>query len=249
MDGSIRRNGKSWRARSRLNGSCRTRILAMLTALVSGIVLGLSSGLAPGPLLGLVIAQTLRYGAREGCKIALTPLATDAPIVVLTLLLAARLASFQKAFGAIAILGGGYVLYLAWDTAHPGSIDLKSAPGRANSWIKGILTNLLNPHPWMFWCTVGSVLLAKAMAKSGLTALAFLFGFYLLLVGSKVAVALMAARSRDLLAGPRYRIAMRALSFLLVVLALLLIRQGIVNLELVPAGAVQGILVPHFRVR
>jgi hypothetical protein len=43
----------------------------MITALASGAFLGVSCGLAPGPLL----AQTLRHGPREGCKIALTPLA------------------------------------------------------------------------------------------------------------------------------------------------------------------------------
>jgi hypothetical protein len=39
-----------------------------------------------------VLAQTLRHGAREGCKIALTPLVTDAPIIALALALAAKLA-------------------------------------------------------------------------------------------------------------------------------------------------------------
>jgi len=39
-----------------------------------------------------VLAQTLRHGPREGCKIALTPLVTDAPIIALALALAAKLA-------------------------------------------------------------------------------------------------------------------------------------------------------------
>jgi threonine/homoserine/homoserine lactone efflux protein len=64
----------------------------MITALASGAFLGLSCGLAPGPLLALVVAQTLRHGPREGCKIALTPLVTDAPIIVVALVVAAGLA-------------------------------------------------------------------------------------------------------------------------------------------------------------
>ena len=35
---------------------------------------GLSCGLAPCPMLALLLAQTLRHGPREGCKIALPPL-------------------------------------------------------------------------------------------------------------------------------------------------------------------------------
>ena len=46
----------------------------MFTALASGMLLGFSAGLSPGPMLTLVLAQTLRHGSREGCKIALTPL-------------------------------------------------------------------------------------------------------------------------------------------------------------------------------
>jgi hypothetical protein len=57
----------------------------MITALVSGAFLGFSCGLAPGPMLALVLAQTLRHGPREGCKIALTPLVTDAPIITVAL--------------------------------------------------------------------------------------------------------------------------------------------------------------------
>ena len=61
----------------------------MIAALASGAFLGLSCGLAPGPLLALLLAQTLRHGPREGCKIALTPLVTDAPIIVVALVVAA----------------------------------------------------------------------------------------------------------------------------------------------------------------
>ena len=57
-------------------------------------------------------------------------------------------------------------------------------------------------------------------------------GFYLMLVGSKVLVALLAARFRDLLAGRPYRVVMRILGVLLVLFALLLFRQGLKNLVL-----------------
>ena len=68
--------------------------------------------------------------------------------------------------------------------------------------------------------------MAKAMAQSCQAAVAFLCGFYLLLVGSKVLIVLLAARSRDLLAGWPYRVVMRVLSVLLAFFALLLFREG-----------------------
>jgi threonine/homoserine/homoserine lactone efflux protein len=199
----------------------------MITVLASGAFLGLSCGLAPGPLLALVVAQTLRHGPREGCKIALTPLVTDAPIIVVALVVAAKLAQLRPLLGVVSIAGGAFVLYLAWDSLRPVRLGAEAPAEPPRSWFKGILTNLLSPHPWLFWLTVGAAILAKAIAQSWLAAVAFLFGFYLLLVGSKVLVALMAGRSRDLLAGRPYRVVMRVLAGLLGVFALLLFREGL----------------------
>ncbi len=199
----------------------------MMTALASGVLLGLFCGLAPGPLLALVLAQTLRHGAREGCKIALTPLVTDAPVIALALALAAKMAHLRPLLGIVSIAGGAFVLYLALEGFRPVRLAAAEAPAeRPRSRLKGILTNLLNPHPWLFWLTVGAATLARAMAQSWPTAIAFLCGFYLLLVGSKVLVVVLAARSRDLLAGRPYRVVMRVLAVLLAFFAFLLFREG-----------------------
>ena len=202
----------------------------MITALASGAFLGLSCGLAPGPLLALLLAQTLRHGPREGCKIALTPLVTDAPIILVALVVAAKLAELRPLLGVVSLAGAAFVLYLAWDSLRPARVDPEAPAEPPRSWFKGILTNLLSPHPWLFWLTVGAAILAKAIAQSWLVAAAFLFGFYLLLVGSKMLVALMAGRSRDLLAGRPYRVVMRVLAVLLGFFALLLFREGLKQL-------------------
>lgn len=205
----------------------------MILALASGAFLGVSCGLAPGPLLALVLTQTLRHGPREGCKIALSPLVTDAPIIIVTLVLAAKLAQLRPLLGMVSVAGGAFILYLAWETFSAVRQEAAASAEPPRSWFKGILTNLLSPHPWLFWLTVGAASLAKALAESWLAALVFLFGFYLLLVGAKVMIALLAARSRDLLAGRPYRVAMRILALLLGVFALLLFREGLGNLAVI----------------
>jgi threonine/homoserine/homoserine lactone efflux protein len=112
----------------------------MMTALASGVLLGLSCGPAPGPLLALVLAQTLRHGAREGCKIALTPLVTDAPIILVALALASKLAELRSLLGIVSIAGGAFVLYLAWDSFRPARLDAEAPAERPRSRLKGILT-------------------------------------------------------------------------------------------------------------
>ncbi len=201
-----------------------------MMALASGALLGLSCGLAPGPLLALVLAQSLRQGPREGCKIALTPLFTDGPIILVALIAAARLAEVRPWLGMVSIAGSIFVLYLAWDTMRPLPTEAGVRDEQSGSWFKGILTNLLSPHPWLFWLTVGAAILAKAIAQGWCFAAAFLIGFYTLLVGSKVLVALLAGRSRNLLAGRPYRVVMRVLAMLLVFFAVLLFREGLKHL-------------------
>jgi threonine/homoserine/homoserine lactone efflux protein len=203
----------------------------MMTALASGVLLGLSAGLAPGPLLALLLTQTLRHGPGEGCKIALTPLITDAPIIILALVLASKLAAIRPLLGMVSIAGGVFVLYLAWESFRPVVQGGGAATGFPRSWSKGILTNLLNPHPWVFWMTVGAAILAKGLEQSAWVAAAFLFGFYLLLVGSKMLLALMAGRSRNLLAGRPYHLVMRGLAVLLALFGLLLFREGFIQLS------------------
>ena len=184
-------------------------------------------------MLALVLAQTLRHGPREGCKIALTPLFTDAPVILVALALAAQLSELGPLLGVVSLAGAVFVLYLAWESLGPVRQDTDTPTERPRSWLKGIATNLLNPHPWLFWLTVGAAILARTMAQGWPVALAFLFGFYLLLVGSKLLVALLAGRSRDLLAGRPYRVAMRVLAVLLMLFALLLFREGLKHLAVI----------------
>ncbi len=198
----------------------------MLTVITSAAVLGLASGLAPGPLLTLVIAHSLRHGPREGCKIALAPLLTDAPIIALTLALVSRLANQHLVLGTLSLAGGCFVLHLAADTFRPARVDLDTPGAAPRSWLNGALTNLLNPHPWLFWMTAGATMLARAVAESWLTAVAFLGLFYLMLVGSKILLALVVGRSRAFLEGRPYRIVLQTLGVLLAGFAVLLFREA-----------------------
>lgn len=184
-------------------------------------------------MLALVLAQTFRHGSREGCKVALTPLVTDAPIILVALTLATRLAERHLWLGLISIAGALFVFYLAWESFWPAPGDAQAPVDSPRSWLKGSITNLLNPHPWIFWLTVGAASLAKALAQGWLVVAAFLFGFYFLLVGSKVMVALLAGRSRQWLAGRNYRLTMRVLAVMLALFAVLLLQEGLKQMAVI----------------
>lgn len=207
----------------------------MVSALAVGTVLGLSAGLAPGPLLTLVITQTLKHNAREGIKVAAAPLITDLPIILLSLLVLTRLTDFDAVLGMISLAGGFYVLHLSYGSLRITPVNLQETDLQPRSLSKGALINLLNPHPYLFWMTVGAPFILKARKESLLPALAFIFSFYLLLVGSKVLLALLTGKSRRFLTGKGYVYVMRVLAALLAFFALFLFRDGLVFL---------GILAP-----
>jgi VIT1/CCC1 family predicted Fe2+/Mn2+ transporter len=66
---------------------------------------------------------------------------------------------------------------------------------------------------------------------SALAVVEFLVGFYVCLVGSKVIMAIVAARSKRLLAGKAYRYVMRILGVALIILAFVLLKEGLVFLS------------------
>ena len=164
-----------------------------------GFSLGLSAGLAPGPLLALVIQRTLRYGAASGLRIALAPLITDLPIVILALLVISRLP--EIALHGLMAAGGLFVLWLAWDAWRETGAGLSvgaETPTAQQDFLRGALVNFLNPHPYLFWGTVGAPIVIQAWEQSPWQAAGFVFMFYLMLVGSKVVLALVLGRFRGM---------------------------------------------------
>jgi len=190
--------------------------------LAAGVVFGLSAGLSPGPLLALVLAETLRHGFRAGALAALAPLATDLPIVALTLFLVVEVAGTNLALGMISLAGVVFLACLGYETftsTSPPDVDGDEEP---RSLGKGIVTNFLSPHPYLFWMTVGSPMAVRAWSEGPPRAVLFVAGFYVFLVGSKVVLAALVDRGRHLMAGRAYRLCMRGLGILLWLFALLL---------------------------
>jgi threonine/homoserine/homoserine lactone efflux protein len=195
--------------------------------LLSGCLLGLSAGLAPGPLLTLVIGESLQHGSRAGVKVALSPLLSDLPVVAITLMAVQQFSRFNLVLAAISTLGGLLVLNIGYRNFRTQGVLLPTAaPASDRALAKGVAVNLCSPHPWLFWISVGAPLLLKAASESPAAATGFVVLFYLMLVGSKLVLAQLVGRWRELLRGRGYLLTMRFLGLLLMAFALLLFRDG-----------------------
>ena len=204
----------------------------MLSFLTIGTILGLSAGFAPGPLLTLVISETLQHDLKAGIKVAIAPILTDLPIVLFTIFILAELSDFHRVLGFISIGGGCFICYLGIANLKTKGIDLREKPGTPKSLRKGFFANMLSPHPYLFWLTVGGPTTLKAMNRSIFAALGFILCFYLFLVGSKIFLAVLTGRSRTFLQGKKYIITMRFLGAVLIFLAIFLFRDGLHLLDI-----------------
>ncbi len=198
----------------------------MIVSLAAGVVLGLSAGFSPGPLFTFVISHTLKHGLKEGIKVAFAPLLTDLPILLAALFLLKGLGAFKLALGAISFLGGLFLVYLAFESFRTTQINLAIKDSNVQSLGRGAMVNFLNPHPYLFWLTVGAPMTIKAWGQNASGALGFVILFYFCLVGSKIFLALVADKSRLFLIGKSYRYVMWTLGGLLLIFALLLFREG-----------------------
>ena len=199
----------------------------MIEFFSAGTLLGLAAGFSPGPLLVLVISETLRHNIKAGIKVSIAPLVTDVPIILISLLILNRLAGFRPVLGCISIFGGVFILYLGYESLKTRGVELNLSSVSSSSFRKGVITNALNPHPYIFYLTVGAPIIFKSLNQSFLSTVSFVGSFLLLLVGSKILLALVVERSRSFLQGAVYIWAMRTLGALLLLFSLILFRDGL----------------------
>jgi threonine/homoserine/homoserine lactone efflux protein len=199
----------------------------MLSTLTTGLLVGLAAGISPGPLLTLVLSVSLRSGAREGLKVALAPALTDLPIIIMALALVRGLENTSWPLGLLSLAGGAYIARLAWKSIFfipPARCE--DAPAVA-ALKQGVLVNLLNPHPYLFWFTVGIPLISRLWANSPWLSIAWITGFYAMLLGSKMVLAVLFGRSRDILNQRGFIWTHRCLGMVLAGFAMKLIWEGV----------------------
>jgi threonine/homoserine/homoserine lactone efflux protein len=176
---------------------------------LDGAALGFSAAAQPGPLQAYLLAQSVRNGAARTLPVAFVPLVTDPPLVAVVL---AALSQVPPGLvRALGIVGGTVVVWLgvgALRAARAAAPPPARAPPAG--FVRGMLVNFLNPNAWLWWSLAAGPILVEAWRAAPARAVAFLAGFYLLLVGGNVAFVLLAGRAAR--AGPRLARALAAAS-------------------------------------
>lgn len=199
--------------------------------LALGALLGFSAGISPGPILTLVLTQTIKHNKKEGIKVALSPLITDFPIILISLLIFKSLSQFDLVLAIISFIGGIFIAYLGVQSIRTKGISLEIDDSGSASFQKGILANLFNPSPYVFWATVGTPYIFKAFEINLLTAILFLTSFYVLLIGSKITIAIVVARTKVFIGQKLYVWIMRILGLALLIFSIIFFYDGVQYLK------------------
>ncbi|MBN2062463.1 MAG: LysE family transporter [Deltaproteobacteria bacterium] len=194
---------------------------------ISGTVFGLSNGLIPGPLLMLVITESLKHGGVEGIKVAIAPLLADLPIVVGTIFILSRLNDILPLLGSISILGGFFIIYLAIESLTFKGSSFSNGDIKPSSIRKGVITNFLNPSPYLFWISIGAPTVVRAAKISALSVFLFIFSMYLFLVGSKIILAVLTGKSRHFIKSRYYLYTVRGLGIILLIFSFFFFKNGL----------------------
>ncbi len=163
--------------------------------------MGFSIASMPGPILALITTETLRRGAWPGAQVALAPMCVDA-CVMLPLVMALQ-SSIPSGTGAVAlgVAGGGFLSWLGIQSVRAGSTV--AVPGRHRgsrripSFLKSVLTHLVNPYAYIFWGTVGFAFVREGFEARGLRgAMSFPMGFWLGAAAMNFLVVCLVSRGR-----------------------------------------------------
>jgi threonine/homoserine/homoserine lactone efflux protein len=198
-----------------------------LEILIYGILLGLFAASSPGPLFILMLSETLRYGKREGIKIAVSPLITDIPIFLFVFLVLSNLMQYDFIVSLISLFGAFYLIYLGIENLKIKNSKFEVELTSDTALRKGVITNFLNPSPYLFWLTIGGPTIIKSLEINFLLTILFVIGFYLFFIGLNLLIVLIFERSKPFIKSSFYIYTVKALGIALLFFALLFIRDGL----------------------
>jgi threonine/homoserine/homoserine lactone efflux protein len=170
---------------------------------------GVSVASIPGPTIILIATQTLRHGPRAALITMLAPLVLDAFLMLpLGLALQASLFTGQGAV-VLAFCGAAFLLWLGAQSIraglrsslipHPSSLGTP-ANKELPPFVKGLLTHVTSPYPYLYWATVGASFIRKGFASGGIFGAAiFPLGFWLGAYSFTLVVIYLVSRTKQLL--------------------------------------------------
>ena len=196
-------------SKRKCRGACMTDPLQLdliLGLAFAGATLGIVEGIKPGPLLTMVIRETLSGGLRAGLWTAAAPIFTDGPLVIFSLFAAAWLAEDQTLLFLVTAAGAAFLAWMGIQCFYLEPPDINAdAPPPTGSFLRGVITNLLNPNVYVFWFLIGGPLMASAIEETIIAPIAYAVTFLVTIMLTKAAIAYAVHRAGGSISPVAYR--------------------------------------------
>lgn len=201
-----------------------------MTLVLIAVALGLVAGLVPGPFSALIASTAIARGLRAGVEVAVVPLATEIPIMLLTALVLHHLPlGFLRWVG---VVGGALLLFVAYRIFHKADRLTEpglEAPAGRSRLLKPLLVGVLSPNPWLFWLLVGSPLVLRAWYRGWALGVATWAAYFGAFMGTQLFIAWLAGHGHKKLSSGARRRTMHGMGALLVMAGCVLIWQAYVG--------------------
>jgi threonine/homoserine/homoserine lactone efflux protein len=149
-------------------------------------MIGFSVASIPGPTSVLIATQTLHHGARAGLLAMAAPLVLDVFIMMpLGLFLQASVFTGDRAI-VLGIAGAGFLIWLGVqsiragiahvNTLRVGSAAREESKRELSPFLKGFVTHVASPYPYLYWATVGATFVRQGFEAGGLAGAAIFPG-------------------------------------------------------------------------
>jgi len=178
--------------------------------LLHGMAIGLWAGIVPGPLIALFLDHTVRHGWRRTLPAVFAPLVSDGPIILLVVFILAQVP--DALLVGLRIAGGVFLIALAArtfrrpaDASGPASWP-HVGTSRTGLFRTAVAVNLLNPNPYIFWGIALGPTLLIAWRTDPPSALAFVLGFYAVMIGVFAGWVFLFARTAAIPPNVQYRV-------------------------------------------
>lgn len=154
-------------------------MIDFLETFVVAFLIGLTGALAPGPTLIATIQTSIKGGWSMGPKVTLGHIIIESIVFILIFLgISATAMKFSR---IIAAIGGTALIVFGLLTIRESSRlrinRLKQSP-TDNPYIAGFITGVTNPYFWIWWLSIGSVLLVSALQGGIALAITFILGHW-----------------------------------------------------------------------
>lgn len=202
----------------------------------TALVVGFSGAMMPGPMLTVNINESIRRGAQTGFWLVLGHVVLELALVIGLILGLSGIFKNSGVTAGIAIIGGGFLLWMGWDmvkSALKGTVSLdlevtgESKGSGTGPFLSGLLTSLSNPYWSLWWATVGLGFLVSAQKLGGMGVGAFFTGHILADFIWYGAVSLAVAKGKQFMTDKIYRSIITVCGGFLIYLAGMFVTNGI----------------------